>query len=245
VGGYIRVDKDQPEDPRLVEFVERVVDRFLVGVRHGGQPGLWESGEDLAPDVTREFVRNAILGGLVRLWVYADTHIRCDNTLPMSVTGAAKIMGLPVEIVKALPDDWMVEHEDRTVELPDYVEKNGLISREKRREEKRAINAERQRRHRAKQKGEPFNTVTRKSRALPTRNGRDSNAPTGTGPGTGTGPLDRTGPVPEKSRENPAPPGGELAGAVRRLARRETPQEEIERNRRDAARIAASYEAKS
>lgn len=220
---YVRMDKDLADDWRVLALVDALLEEWIsIGV---------------APQ-NRVFFRgaacNAVIGGIYRLWRYADTHLRRYDRLNLALHGVAEVTLLPVGVLRKFPPDWLIEREDGTVELPGYTAKNALIDKDNRREKTR----ERVRRWRERQREQ-----------LSAKNGHSGNAlkryepittGTGTGPGTGTGTtVTGTGPGPAlQSRENPAPPGGERASAEGRRARRETPPEEIERRRRDAAAIA-------
>lgn len=186
MGGYIRIDKDQAADRRLFDLADRLAETWHVTAVNG------HGGEDLSSNDTRHALRNALLGALVTLWVYADTHIESDNSLRVTLSGLAPIVGLPVEILRALPDNWLRVRSDGYVELPGYCLKNNVRARDlrhtdlnaQRQDHKRELAAERQRRHRQKVK----TNVTRK----PSRSRHDLVTTTG----TGTGPLDLTGTVP-------------------------------------------------
>lgn len=133
---YIRIDKDMASDPRLLTLAHEIADAVVI-----------TSGAiTLEKSVTRNAVCNALLGSLVTLWCYADTHIRNDNTLPIGIDVLADVIGLPVEWLKKFPPEWLVVTPGGVVELPGYCDKNGLISKEKRREQTR----ERVRRYRDK-----------------------------------------------------------------------------------------------
>lgn len=120
MSGYIQIDKDLVDDPRLLQLED-------------------ETGVS----------RNALLGLLVTLWCYADTHVRGDDTLPIKLPALARAIGSTVEMLRRLPPCWLSERTDGTVVLPDYNAKNLIKARELRREG----NRERQRRHREKQRG--------------------------------------------------------------------------------------------
>lgn len=195
MGGYIRLDKDQAADKRLYDLADRLAQTWAVTAVNG------HAGHDLSSNDNRHALRNALLGGLVTLWVYADTHIRSDDSLRVTLTGLAPIVGLPVDMLQALPETWLRVREDGYVELPGYCRKNHIRARDLRRQDidaKRAheldLNAERQRRHREKKKQRP---VTEKGE-------RYSNGVTGH-TGTGPGPLD-----PTRDRD----PGASLAAGL-------------------------------
>ena len=115
MSGYIKIRKDLTDDPRLADIAEDV------------EPSL--SGDALC-----DASRYALLGVTVTLWCYADTHIRDDDTLPIRIGALAKLLRFPESALRKLPAEWLTVRKDGTVHLPGYREKNGLISREKRKE---------------------------------------------------------------------------------------------------------------
>jgi len=138
--GWIALDKDMVDDPRMVEAALALRERY-VSVTHAasGNP------ENLEGSATFRFFSNAVLGALVTLWRYAHDHIRNDNTLPLRYAAIDALVGLD-GFAETMPDCWIVELDDGTVQLPGYVEKNGLIAKRKR----IASNRERQARWRSK-----------------------------------------------------------------------------------------------
>lgn len=232
MGGYIRMDKDLEDDPRVTELGELLAKQLMALPR-----------EQLA-EIIEQIGCDAVLGGLFKLWRHGDTHLRRHDRLGIASHRLAHVTGLPASLIAKFPLDWLRIHPDGAVELPGYSAKNALIDKD----ERRAKGRERTRRYREKKRlesksGDAENGVT------PPASHRHNGVTTGTGPGTGPGtvptvPGTGTGPG-AKTRENPAPARGELASAPVRLARRETPVEEIERRRREATDIAAREAAKA
>ncbi len=133
-GGYINIDKDLPADPRVITLAEAYVDQLVLAL----EPLCVQPVDNEAlRNVLRNAARNAALGMLVALWVYADTHIRATNTLPLPVAKLADELHVPVAVLRQLPPVWLqIEGQSETT-LPDYIEKNRLDSREVRREQNR------------------------------------------------------------------------------------------------------------
>lgn len=171
---FIKLDKDQPTNPKLYDTVDRIIEEVLQP-RHTDRVQLGEI--EVPTEVAREIVRNAVLGGLVTLWCYADRHISDDNVMPVSVTGASQICGLPVTWLEELPAHWLIVREDGTVELPNYRRKNRLIPKEERKGGSETPGAVRTRRYRAR-KAQRAGSNGDASRTSPKRH------PTGTGTGT-------------------------------------------------------------
>jgi hypothetical protein len=136
--GWIMLDKDMVDDPRMVEAALEVASGYVLAkARSSGST-------DLDGPALLRFASNALLGALVTLWRYAHDHIRNDDTLPVRYEAIDALVGLE-GFADAMPDCWLLKLDDGTVQLPGYVEKNGLIAKRKR----VASNRERQARWRA------------------------------------------------------------------------------------------------
>jgi len=178
MAGYIRIDKDQVADQRLYDLAERVAP-------------VWTFAKDLPELERRHALRHALLGVTVTLWAYADSHIRADNSVTVTLDGLSAILNVPVTVLAQFPPQWIKVRADGYVELPGYCEKNLVRARDLRhddraakREHERELAAERQRRKRKKDRESVTGVTSRKS-------ARDSNAVT-PHTGTGTGTLDHT-----------------------------------------------------
>lgn len=169
---YIRLDKDLVNDPRLFALAEQLGNSLRFSSAAG----------EFSSHANRNALRNALLGALVTLWCYADTHIRSDDTLPISLSSLSDVIGLPVEFLQHLPPDWLTIRPDGTVKLPGYIEKNGIISKNRRREQTRA-------------------RVARWRQKNDRRGNADCNALHSATTGTGTDPL----PKPKKELKPPTP----------------------------------------
>jgi hypothetical protein len=97
-------------------------------------------------DSTESFGVAIVLGALVRLWVYADTHIADDDTLAITLDEIDDLVGVQ-GFAQALPAEWLQVVDTDHVKLPDFLEHNGSS------EKLRRDNARRQAayRHRHKQ----------------------------------------------------------------------------------------------
>jgi hypothetical protein len=80
-----------------------------------------------------------LCGSLLRLWVYADSHIREDNTLDMGCAEIDEHLGVP-GFCSILPASWLVEVDEHCVELPDFLEHNGTEAKKKALTGKRVAN---------------------------------------------------------------------------------------------------------
>lgn len=121
MSGWIKFDKALESDPRVLKIARHL------GVTH------------------ERYGRNAgvtvVIGGLVRLWSYADTHIDEDDILAVSVDDIDEIVGI-TGFAEALPPDWLQIVDGESVQLPDFHDHNGSLAR------RRAQAASRQRKHR-------------------------------------------------------------------------------------------------
>jgi len=163
VGGYIRMDKDLEDDPRVGDLGDFLADS--VGIDKG-------------------LARDAVMGGLYRLWRHGDTHLGRHNRLKGASHGLARISevtALPVSLLERFPTEWLRVHEDGSVELPDYAAKNALIDRDVRRANGRERTQRwREKKHRALLTGDTSHRVTTETSQ------RHQTVTTGTGTGTGT-----------------------------------------------------------
>lgn len=181
MGGYIRMDKDLEDDPRVADLGDLLA---------------------VSASIDKGLARDAVIGGLYRLWRHGDTHLGRHNRLKGASHGLARISevtALPVSLLERFPVEWLHLHEDGTVELPDYAAKNALVDRDVR----RANGRERTQRWREKKRrdslnGDSSHTVTAEASQ------RHQRVTTGTGPGTGPGT------VPSGTVEDPSdfPPSG-------------------------------------
>jgi hypothetical protein len=130
LSGWIRIDKGLSESIRFKRVVRRLKDGNAL--RN-------------ASDCNETLLVTACLGAIVRLWNYADSHIRDDNRIDASFDEIDELVGIP-GFAASLPSDWLVKVDDDTVELPDFLEHNGTSAKH------RSDNARRQAEWRARQK---------------------------------------------------------------------------------------------
>lgn len=118
MSGWIKVEKDLATDPRVLRMASRL--------RH--------------VDVTLgSRSRLVIVGALVTLWWYADTHIREDDTLPVGVDQINELVGID-GFCDLMPPEWFQVIDADSVKLVDYTVHNGTTAK------KRAVNQKRQER---------------------------------------------------------------------------------------------------
>lgn len=118
--GWIKAEKDLANDPRVLRMASRL--------RHA--------------DVTLgSRSRLVVVGALVTLWWYADTHIREDDTLPIGADQIDELVGL-AGFCDLMPSEWLEVVNADCVKLVDYLAHNGTTAK------KRAIDQKRQERSR-------------------------------------------------------------------------------------------------
>lgn len=120
MSGWIKVEKDLANDPRVL--------RMAAQLRHA--------------DVTLSSrCRLVVVGALVTLWWYADTHIGDDDVLGIGADQIDELVGI-AGFCKLMPGDWLQIIDENSVKLIDYTGHNGSLAKNK------ALAQRRQQRHR-------------------------------------------------------------------------------------------------
>jgi hypothetical protein len=120
MSGWIRVEKDLVDSIRFRRMVKTYRSNALRDVTES--------------DVTRDVT--LLLGALVRLWMYADSHIRDDNRLAIRRDEIDEIVGVQ-GFADSLPGEWLQIIDPENAELPDFLEHNGTSARERKAAAKR------------------------------------------------------------------------------------------------------------
>lgn len=144
MSGWIKFDKDMLDDPRLIKMVEKLSSTYEIGVT------TWDSqfasgGVDLNDNERNALLTATVTGALLRVWCYADTHIRNDDTLPLSESSLDRIAGIP-GFCRLMPEEWLRITDAGSIQLPEYTAKNGVEAKRHQAEK----NRERQARYRAR-----------------------------------------------------------------------------------------------
>lgn len=129
MSGWIKWEKPLETDPRVLRMARKIDRRFTLfdtQVTDDTDP----SNASALPAVTW------VCGALLRLWSYADTHIRSDDMLEVGPDEIDQIVGLP-GFSEICPSDWLEVIDEETVKLPDYQEHNGTEARRKAQVQKR------------------------------------------------------------------------------------------------------------
>ncbi len=176
MSGWIKLEKDRRDDPRVLRMARQLRD---AGVTH------------------ERFTANAyvtlVLGGLDQLWIYADTHVREDDTLDLGTDEIDELVGIK-GFCGLLPPDWLEVIDANRVKLPDFHAHNGTESKRK------ALGQKRSERY-------------RNAEALQANNGASRNGVTGAS-------LDQTKTRPDQTRPEkkvPTEPVSQSSTAVERV----------------------------
>jgi hypothetical protein len=111
VSGWIKLEKDIESDPRVLRMAKAVAAMYP---KIGNAPAL--HGVTL------------VLGALARLWIYADSHVRADDTLELGAADLDERLGIP-GFCALMPEDWLRVIDDETVELPGFQEHNSVAAK--------------------------------------------------------------------------------------------------------------------
>jgi hypothetical protein len=115
VSGWIKFEKSLQDDPRVIRLASRLRNASVA---------------------TGDACALVAMGALTRLWCYADTHIRDDNTLDMGFSEIDALIGVP-GFCSMMPADWLREISENTVELPDFQAHNGVDAKKRALSQKR------------------------------------------------------------------------------------------------------------
>lgn len=121
MSAWIKIEKSLETDPRVIKLARALA-------------------------VTHErYTRNAcvtlVCGALTRLWIYADSHIRDDDTLDLGPADLDELLGLP-GFCASMPADWLEVLDAERVKLPGFLAHNGVEAK------KRALTQKRVAQHR-------------------------------------------------------------------------------------------------
>jgi hypothetical protein len=122
MSGWIKVEKDLANDPRVLRMSSRL---SHADVTLGSRSRL------------------VVVGALVTLWWYADTHIGDDDVLGIGADEIDELVGLK-GFCALMPPDWLQVLDAEHVKLIDYTGHNGSEAKN------RALAQKRQQRHREK-----------------------------------------------------------------------------------------------
>lgn len=127
MSGWIKIEKDLLTDPRFVRMAKAACESCNADVTHQRC--------DHHGAVTQ------VLGTLARLWIYADSHIREDDTLDLGPDEINEVVGFE-GFAQLMPADWLQVINPHCVELIGFQEHNGAVAK------KKAVTAKRVARHR-------------------------------------------------------------------------------------------------
>jgi hypothetical protein len=130
VSGWIKLEKGLREDRRVMRMVDALLARQTASVTSVTQMRFMERSA-----VTQ------VLGGLAQLWMFADSHIREDDTLDITPDEVDQLVGIE-GFTNLMPPDWLEVVEQDRIRLPGFQAHNGTDAK------KKALTAKRVRRHR-------------------------------------------------------------------------------------------------
>lgn len=128
MSGWIKIDKNLTESMRFRRVVRAMKSNALCSVT----------------DKRDEFITVLAMGALVKLWMFADSHVDDDNTLAITLDEINELVGID-GFAQALPADWLQIIDSDHVQLPNFLEHNG--SSEKLRRDNARRQAEYRHRH--------------------------------------------------------------------------------------------------
>lgn len=109
MSGWIKIDKTLTESMRFKRVVRALV-------KSNALCGVTNAADNLA--VTW------VLGALIQLWMYADTHVRDDDTLAITIDEIDELVNIK-GFANALPADWLQVIDPDQVQLPNFLAHNG------------------------------------------------------------------------------------------------------------------------
>src|ERR1700731_2178803 len=103
MSGWIKLEKDRGSDPRELRMSKAIDKKFQV---YPQDVGLDPCNACAFPGVT------LVCGALARLWMYADSHAREDDTLDMGPEEINEWLRIP-DFCSLIPEDWLkvIDHE--------------------------------------------------------------------------------------------------------------------------------------
>ena len=120
MSGWIKLEKDRRDDPRVLRMARELRHACVTHER-----------------CMANFHVTLVLGCLDQLWVYADTHIREDDTLDLGVDEIDELVGLK-GFSSLMPSDWLEVLDAQSVKLPNFHGHNGTESKRKALAQKRS-----------------------------------------------------------------------------------------------------------
>lgn len=120
MSGWIKFEKELINDPRVLRIASRLSHADVTQVSRN---------------------RLVVIGALVTLWSFADTHIRNDNTLEAGKDEVDAVIGI-AGFCDLMPHDWLQVLDADRIQLPGFLGHNGIEAK------KKALAQKRQERHR-------------------------------------------------------------------------------------------------
>lgn len=118
MSGWIKVEKSLLSDIRFTRLVRRYCN---------------------ASNALRNEGVTAVLGALTQLWLYADEHIRDDDTLRATVDDINELVGIN-DFCGMVPVDWLVILDTEQIQLPNFLGHNGTSVKARKQNAERQAN---------------------------------------------------------------------------------------------------------
>ena len=155
MSGWIKLEKDLRDDPRFLRMVRAYCNAHVTHER-----------------ISERHCATLLLGCLAQLWMYADSHIREDDTLDLGADEVDELIGVQ-GFAALMPSDWLEVVDPHRVKLQDFHAHNGTDAK------KKALTAKRVANHRIRNVTQERNDVPASSNAaaLPDQTRPDQTRP--------------------------------------------------------------------
>ena len=118
---WIKFEKDLLTDPRVLRMAKNIGTIWQIAEE---TDGTFMDEKNALPTVT------LVVGGLVRIWCLADTHVDEDDVLPLGFEEIDQHIGIP-GFCGQMPREWIEPLSDKAVRLPNYHGHNGTEAKRK------------------------------------------------------------------------------------------------------------------
>ena len=116
MSGWIKFEKDVRDNPRFRRMKRAYLEAHANDVTH--------------VRFKEAYVATLLVGCLAQLWMYADSHIREDNTLDLGTDEIDELVGVE-GFAQLMPADWLQVVDAHHVVLPGFQEHNGTEAKKK------------------------------------------------------------------------------------------------------------------
>lgn len=124
MSGWVKFEKDLETDPRTQRVAKAIAAHLSMSD---------------GSNACALLAVTLVCGALTRLWIYADSHIRSDDTLGAGVDALDEWIGIR-GFCAMLPPDWLIVIDENNVELPGFQSHNGVVAKKTAQTQKRVSN---------------------------------------------------------------------------------------------------------